>query len=422
MHFLHVVQGYAPWIGGSQRFFQEISERLVADGHRVTVVTTDAGELEHFWAKGRRTVGPAEALINGVRVLRFPVHRRLNRPLLFTIYRRLMAELSALPLDLTSLLRRLARFTPRLPEMEAYLASTQHPFDLVHGANITLDFMLAPALAFAQRRGVPFVVTPFTHLGAPGQRRVRRYYTMRHQMALLRQADAVITQTPLETDLLARLGVAPERMTCTGAGINPAEVVGGDGRAFRQRHRLDGPIIFSIGTLAYDKGTIHTIEAMRRLWARGRPGDLVFAGQVMSPVQAYLQRLPPAVAARVHALGFVSDQEKLDLLAAGDLLCMPSCTDSFGLVYLEAWANQVPVIGARAGGVPAVIEDGVDGLLVDFGDVAGLVQAIAHLLDHPASRQEMGHRGRDKVLRGMTWEHVYQQVAQLYFSIDKPTG
>src|SRR5690606_33630777 len=97
--------------------------------------------------------------------------------------------------------------------------------------------------------------------------------------------------------------------------------------------------------------------------------------------------------------------------------CLPSCTDSFGIVYLEAWANGVPVIGARAGGVPAVIADGRDGCLVNFGDVAGLAEAIARLLDVPALRREMGQRGQDKVRREMTWDHVFQRVARVYETV-----
>lgn len=414
MHVLHVIQGYYPWIGGSQRFFQEISERWVKAGHSVTVVTTDAGELEHFWSAGRRTVGPGEETIRGVRVLRFPVRRRLESAFLFSVYRRLMAEISDLPWDTTPLLRQMARFTPSVPELETYLAHADSGFDLVNGANITLDFMLAPALAFARAKGIPFVVTPFTHLGAPGQRRVQRYYTMRHQVEILRAADAVVTQTELESALLARLGVAQDRLYCTGAGIDPASVQGGDGARFRARHGLEWPIVFYIGTLARDKGTVQLVEAMRRLWASGKQVHLVLAGLPLSPLRRWLERVAAEERGRLLWLGFIDEREKRDLLAAGDIFCMPSCTDSFGIVYLEAWANGVPVIGARAGGVPAVIADGVDGLLVEFGDVAGLARALERLLGDPELRREMGLRGREKVLRGMTWDRVFERIRTLY--------
>ncbi|MBN1483487.1 MAG: glycosyltransferase family 4 protein [Chloroflexia bacterium] len=413
MRALHVVQGYLPWIGGSQRFFQELSERLVAAGHQVTVATSDAGELEHFWCGGRKTVGPPREIINGVEVLRFPVHRWLGRPLLFSLYRRLLAELSGLPLDTEGLLRRLARLTPRLPAFERYLEQSAPHFDLVHGANITLDFMLAPALEFARRRGIPFVLTPMVHLGVPGQRRVQRYYTMRHQRALMQEATALITQTSLESDLLVSFGISPEAILCTGSGVNPDQVTGGNGQRFRERYGLQGPIVFYLGTQTFDKGTVQLVEALRLLWSEGRAVELVLAGQAMSPIRAYLQRLLQEDLP-LHWLGAISEEEKRDLLAAGEVFCMTSCTDSFGIVYLEAWANGVPVIGARAGGVPAVIEEGRDGLLVEFADERGLARAISRLLDDPALRQAMGRRGREKVQQRMTWARVYERIETLY--------
>ncbi len=414
MRVLHVIQGYYPWVGGSQRVFQEVSERLVADGHRVTVLTTDAGDLEHFWSRGRRTVGPASEVVNGVEVLRFPVERRIQRAFWFSVYRRIMAELSDLPVDTTALLRRLVRFTPRVPGLERYLVETEEHFDLVNGANITLDFMLRPAWEWARARRVPWVITPFVHLGTPGEKRVRRYYTMRQQLELVRSASAVITQTTLESDYLAGKGVPRERLALTGSGINPAEVTGGEGRRFRDKYGLEGPIVFAVGTLAYDKGTVQTIEAMRRLWAQGSTAHLVLAGQPLSPVRRYLEKLPPDLSSRLHVLGFISEEEKKDLLAAGDVFCLPSCVDSFGIVYLEAWANGLPVIGARAGGVPAVIEEGADGLLVSFGDVAELAQAIGALLADPARAQAMGLRGRSKVRAQMTWDKVYERIVGAY--------
>ena len=62
---------------------------------------------------------------------------------------------------------------------------------------------------------------------------------------------------------------------------------------------------------------------------------------------------------------------------------MPSKSDAFGIVYLEAWYLSKPVIGAKSGGVPAVINDSLDGFLVDFGDVSEIINKIEILMDHP---------------------------------------
>ncbi|MGC8779346.1 MAG: glycosyltransferase family 4 protein, partial [Anaerolineae bacterium] len=127
-----------------------------------------------------------------------------------------------------------------------------------------------------------------------------------------------------------------------------------------------------------------------------------------------LAGLPPADRARLHVLGQVSETEKRDLLAAADVFAMPSRTDSFGIVYLEAWLYRKPVIGARTWGVMDVIEDGRDGLLVPFGDVPALADAISSLLADAPRRAKMGALGEAKVYRLFTWDAQYARVRDLY--------
>ena len=110
----------------------------------------------------------------------------------------------------------------------------------------------------------------------------------------------------------------------------------------------------------------------------------------------------------VRRMGPVHGQLKQDMLAATDLFALPSRIDSFGIVYLEAWAYRVPVIGCRAGGVPDVIDDGQDGALVDYGDVGALSSAIETLLSDPDRRHTMGEQGRAKVEARYTWGRIYR--------------
>lgn len=408
------MQIYRPAPSGAARYFVELGERLVAEGHRVTVLTTDAFDLEHFWMPGKRRIAEMYDEHGGVQVRRLRVQRLPGPPILYPLIRRLMVETGRLPAS-TPLLRQLARLTPRLPELAATLAAPEfRDVALVHSTNITLDFMLLPVAAWAEQRSIPQLITPFVHLGEPGNRQILRYYSMPHQIDLLRRSAAVITQTGLEQDFLRRAGVPPARMQTIGVGINPSEL-GGDGTRFRREQQISGPIVLSAGTAAYDKGTVHVVEAMQRLWAAGSPATWVQVGSLMDHFQQFAERLPAADRARTRMLGFVPDQLRQDAFAAADLFVMPSRTDSFGIVYLEAWGRGVPVIGARAGGVPAVIRHGSDGLLVEFGDVAGLARSIARLLNDRELARAMGELGRRKVLQELTWDRKYQQVRALYF-------
>src|SRR5205807_9064932 len=137
---------------------------------------------------------------------------------------------------------------------------------------------------------------------------------------------------------------------------------------------------------------------------RSTEARFLMAGCAMlEQVRSYYEALAEAVREECRLLGFLSDEDKRDLHAAGQVFCMPSRTDSFGIVYLEAWLNGVPVIGARAGGVPEIITDGMDGYLVDFGDVGALADHIQFLMEHPDTAREMGQAGRRKVLAEHTW-------------------
>ncbi|PDV99107.1 glycosyltransferase family 4 protein [Candidatus Chloroploca asiatica] len=415
MHILHLNQLYNP-ASGASRYFREIGARLVREGHRVTLLSTDALDLEYFWDARCRHVEPGVTEQDGMRIIRFPVQRMPGPSLAYQILRRLMVDLGRLGQPVAPLLMRLATLTPRLPALEHFLATAPELADVtvLHTTNITLDFAVIPAARWARQRGIRHLCTPFVHLGEPGKRQIVQYYTMPHQIALLQECAAVATMTTLERDALIASGVPAAQVHVVGAGIDPAEVAGGDGQVFRARHQISGPMVLSLGAAAYDKGTIHVLEAMQRLWASGVEATWVQCGPLLAHFEHYCKRLPAEARARIHVLGYVSDATRRDALAAATVYAQPSRTDSFGISYLEAWAYGVPVIGALAGGVPAVIRDGLDGLLVPFSDSAALAEALKRLISDPGYARQLGASGQARVMRELTWEAAYQRIRGLY--------
>jgi glycogen(starch) synthase len=413
MRILHTNAGYWPFVGGAETYLRVMSERLARDGHDVVVAATDATGVQSFWDPHQLRVPDREMVLDGVRVIRSPVSHLPISPWSFYLLRRLASDLGRLPFNTRPLFDRLAPLMPGVPALEQTLEQIQPGFDLVHGVNVALEWPLIAGWRYARRHGLPFVATPFLHAGGP---KVQRFYTMPHQVAALRDADRVIVQTGIEGRILTGLGVPPERIVRLGMGVNLEETQGGDGARFRAQHGIDGPVVTFMGVLTDDKGIVHLLRAMQHLWGKGSDATVVIAGRPMVPSsfeRAYAG-LPEDQRLQTRRLGLVDGQLKQDMLAATDLFAMPSQIDSFGIVYLEAWAYGVPVIGCRAGGVPDVIDDRKDGMLVDYGDEAGLAMAIEGLLADPEGRRAMGRRGRAKVEAHYTWNQIYRGLAAVY--------
>ncbi len=169
----------------------------------------------------------------------------------------------------------------------------------------------------------------------------------------------------------------------------------------------------SIGGLGRDKGTLHLLAACRRLWESGFRLELALVGTMEPAIKRAITRLPASWQEYCYCLGRISEVEKWSLLAAADILALPSRTESFGIVFLEAWLCRKPVIGARAGAIPDVVQHGKDGVLVEFGDVPGLADALRTLLTDPARAAQLGMQGYRKVQQCYTWDHQYAHLQEV---------
>ena len=120
--------------------------------------------------------------------------------------------------------------------------------------------------------------------------------------------------------------------------------------------------------------------------------------------------------ANVNFVGSL-DQETLALYyAAADVCAVPSLTESFGLVALEAMACGTPVVGTRVGGLQTLIEHGESGLLVPAGDDQALADAVEQVLTDHRLRMHLAHGARDRA-EHFTWQSVGDKIHALYDSV-----
>jgi len=115
----------------------------------------------------------------------------------------------------------------------------------------------------------------------------------------------------------------------------------------------------------------------------------------------------------VEFLESVSQEKLLELYSDCDLVALPSKTEGWGLSLMEAMACQKPVVASGVGGVPELVRDGIDGILVEAGDVKGLSRSIVKLLKDPTLARRMGKAGQQRVL-DYSWDATAEVVLGEY--------
>lgn len=406
MRIAHFIHRYPPALGGSESYFARLSEFLVAGGDDVTVFTSNALDLTAFWSPKGKCLPAGISVENGVEVRRYPLWRMRGR-------RWLLRPLSLIPER-----RWQGSLMPCNPiSFSLWRDVRKQPFhfDVVHASAFPYAFPIVCAQHLARRLQVPFCLTPFLHTGDPRNPRdaTRRAYTSPALVSLLRAADVVFVQTPGERQAILQCGVDSEKIILQGLGVDAAECTGGNRQRARQRWEIgDGAVIGHLANNSEEKGTVDLLRAAALLWQENLAFHIVLAGPEMPNFQRFWHTYP--YKKNVLRLGQLSEEEKHDFFAAIDVFALPSRSDSFGLVLLEAWANGVPNIGYRAGGIADVIQHEQDGLLVPCGDVLALATAMRRLLTDSEMGRQLGRSGKERTLTDFAWEDKLQLVKSMY--------
>jgi glycosyltransferase involved in cell wall biosynthesis len=265
-------------------------------------------------------------------------------------------------------------------------------------------------------------MTPFLHLGDPDdpRDRTRRGYLAPPLRWLLRQAERVFVHTPSEQAAAITMGVEAERVVLQGLGVASEECSGGDRARARSMWGIaPGAFVFGhLANLSVEKGSVDLLAAVASLWQSGLNATVVLAGPDMSNFRRFWRRFcrehPEKSRTHVVRLGVLSEEQKKDFYACLDAFVLPSRSDSFGLVLLEAWANSLPNIAYRAGGPADLVRHEQDGLLIPCGDVAGLARAMTRVVQDDSLCHSLGATGRRRIEPEFRWEQKLEMVRQTY--------
>jgi glycosyltransferase involved in cell wall biosynthesis len=113
-------------------------------------------------------------------------------------------------------------------------------------------------------------------------------------------------------------------------------------------------------------------------------------------------------------LGHVAGDVPPFLYALSDIFVLPSLYENFPACILEAMASQCAVVSTRVGGIPEMIEDGADGVLISANDSEALADSLTSLAEDKRLRADMGRRARESVIRRYNWKEAASRTLEFY--------
>jgi glycosyltransferase involved in cell wall biosynthesis len=232
-----------------------------------------------------------------------------------------------------------------------------------------------------------------------------------------RWTDRIIELTPggIDEHLEQEIGRREQFVHIfSGIDLSPYE----DARQRREEMRAqfgasdDDFIVGAVGRLEPVKGFTYFMAAAQRISADAPRTRFVLAGDGSLAGELQRQRQRGALNGRMRFLGLRHDVP--ELMAAFDVLVVPSLNEGMGRVILEAGAAGTPVVASRVGGIPDVVHDGVTGLLVPPRDDDAIAQAVLSLEQDPERAHAMGAAARAHVVPAFSLEQMVMRIEALY--------
>lgn len=402
MKILHILQNYEPSKGGTQLLFKEVSEILVSDyGDEVTVATTNSlyDPGSKYFSKLARY-----DCINGVEIRRFPFlsfHRSLIKYIIQIIY-----KISG---------KRVSLFYPllRVPlsgKMRQFIE--QYEAEVVCGSSSYYTYMDYACGRFGKNAAKPFVFMGAIHFDDEHNIQVPESV-----LANIRCADKYIANTDFEKKCLIHLGIPADMINVIGCGVHPRIFAGRKKQSARDRFGVpeNAFVIGYVGRFATSKGIETLLKAFSQivdadcmLLLAGAAND--YFGKLMEDIEAEYQ----GIRSKIIIVSDFAEEDKPDIYAAMDVFVSASYSESFGIVFLEAWSAGLPVVGTSIGAIRCVIDDEVNGRLFRPHEHKELIDILRYYRQNQEVGKQHGAEGLKKVNQRFTWEFIAKAYRATY--------
>ncbi len=284
----------------------------------------------------------------------------------------------------------------------AEIIASQNRFDIIHAH----DWLAYPAgIAAKKATGKPLVIhvhaTDFDRSG--GNVNPNVYAIEREGMEL---ADKIITVSNLTRNMvIEKYGITPEKVQTVYNAVEPVEA-----ESKLPRKRINEKIVTFLGRITLQKGPEYFIEAASLVLKKMPNVRFVMAGSgdLMDNMVNRIATL--GIADKFHFTGFLKENDVHNMFAITDVFVMPSVSEPFGIVPLEAMQLHVPVIISNQSGVAEILEHAIK---IDFWDTYAMADAIHGVLAYPSLAKHFKEEGKSEV-DNLKWSNSAKHVQQVY--------
>ena len=383
MKILMLSWEYPPRIvGGISRVVHDLSQRLIKDGHDVTVVTYKDGDVPYFEDD------------NGVKVYR--VDNYMISPNNFIDW--------------------IMQLNFNLVAKASEIINKEGKFDVIHAH----DWLVAyAAKSLKNSYDIPIVAT--IHATEAGRNSgihddTQRYINDTEWMLTYEATEVIVNSNYMKNELQRLFGLPYEKINVVPNGVN-LNLYNGVERDydFRRQYAADNEkIILYVGRLVYEKGIQNLIAAMPKVLNGYHDSKLIIAGKggMIDELRDEVRRL--GIENKVYFTGYLKLNQVTKMYKCADVAVFPSTYEPFGVVALEGMLSGTPVVVSDVGGLNEIVQHRENGMKSYAGNPNSIADSILELLYNPGLCAEVSRAAKAKVKAQYNWTKIAQDTHFIY--------
>jgi len=369
-------------VGGIARVVNDLSKRMIKDGHDVTVVTYREGNSPYYELdKGVKVYRVDNFMIKSNNFIDWVMQMNFN----------MVAKASE-------------------------IIQKEGNFDVIHAH----DWLVAYAAKTLKHAfNIPIVST--IHATEAGRNsgirdEQQKYINDTEWMLTYESTEVIVNSNYMKGELQRLFGLPFEKINVVPNGVNLLSFSGIDrDYEFRRKYARDNEkIILFMGRLVYEKGVQHLISAMPKILNGYNDVKLVIAGKggMMDELKAQAEAL--GLGPKVYFTGYMNGKDVQKLYKAADISVFPSTYEPFGIVALEAMLAERPVVVSDAGGLNEIVQHKENGMKCYMGNANSIADSILELLFDQQLCTNVVKKAKAKVKNEYNWNKIAQDTHFIY--------